>query len=121
MKFQPVQPGKISLYDYMRKLNFIPVRQDSFPHGICLNLFTFLLVFRHKHVLNYFFIRLRLAETITRENFVPEKGNPGSTIERSHLAGMKLFTCNRRIQFIKSLTLPGTRQNGIEFHPGQLG
>ena len=40
---------------------------------------------------------------ITWENFVPAKRDHGSIIEGSRLAGMKLFTCNRRIQFIKSL------------------
>ena len=37
MKFQPVQRGQLSSYDYMQKLNFIPARQDNFPPGICLS------------------------------------------------------------------------------------
>ena len=41
MKFQPVQPGQVSHYDYMRKSSFIPARQDSFPPAICLDLLTF--------------------------------------------------------------------------------
>ena len=36
MKFQPVQPGQISLYDCMGKSIFIHVRQEKFPPGICL-------------------------------------------------------------------------------------
>ena len=48
-------------------------------------------------VLINFFIPLRRAEAITWENFVPAKRDPGSTIEGSRLAGMKLFTCNRRM------------------------
>ena len=48
-------------------------------------------------VLINFFIPLRRAEAITWENFVPEKRDPGSTKEGSRLAGMKLFTCNRRM------------------------
>ena len=48
-------------------------------------------------VLINFFIALRRAEAITRKNFVPAKRNPGSTKEGSLLAGMKLFTCNRRM------------------------
>ena len=40
-KFQPVQPGQILLYDYMRKLNFISARWDSFLPDICLDLYTF--------------------------------------------------------------------------------
>ena len=41
IKFQPVQPGRISPYDYMKKLNFIPVRRSRFPPGICLHLYIF--------------------------------------------------------------------------------
>ena len=50
-----------------------------------------------KNVLFNFFIPLRRAETITWRNFVPAKRDPGSTKEGSRLAGLKLFTCNRRI------------------------
>ena len=38
-----------------------------------------------------FFIPVRQAEAITRENFVSAKWDPGSTKEGSRLAGMKLF------------------------------
>ena len=48
-------------------------------------------------VLINFFIPLRQAETITWENFVPAKWDLGSTVEGSRLAGMKLFTCSRRM------------------------
>ena len=36
MKFQLLQPGQISLYDYMGKSIFIPAKRDMFPPGICL-------------------------------------------------------------------------------------
>ena len=45
MKFQPVQPRQISLYDYMWKLHFVLARRDSFPPGIWLDLHTFSLDF----------------------------------------------------------------------------
>ena len=48
-------------------------------------------------VLINFFIPLRWAEAITWENFVPAKRNPGITKEGPRLAGMKRFTCNRRM------------------------
>ena len=48
-------------------------------------------------VLLNFFIPLRRAEAITWENFVLGKGDPGSTIEGSRLAGTKLLTYNRRM------------------------
>ena len=54
-------------------------------------------------VLIIFFIPLRRAEAITWENFVPAKRDPGSTKVGSRLAGMKLFPCNHRIKFMKSL------------------
>ena len=44
-----------------------------------------------------FFIPIRRAEAITWKNFVPAKRDPGSTKEGSRLAGMKRFTCNRRM------------------------
>ena len=44
-----------------------------------------------------FFILLRRAEAISWENFVPENWDPGSTKEGSNLAGMKPFTCSRKI------------------------
>ena len=39
----------------------------------------------------------------TQENIVPAKLHPGSTTAGSCLAWMKLFPCNQRIQFMKSL------------------
>ena len=48
-------------------------------------------------VLINFFIPLRRAEAITWKSFVPAKPDPGSKKEGSRLAGMKLFTCNRRM------------------------
>ena len=50
-----------------------------------------------------FFVALRRTEAITWENFVPAKWDPGSTKAGSRLAGMKLFPCNHRIKFMKSL------------------
>ena len=41
MKFQPVQPGQISPYDYIGESSFLQARRDSFPRGICINVFTF--------------------------------------------------------------------------------
>ena len=40
MKFQPIQPGQISLSDYMGKPNVFPTRKDGLPPGICLDLFA---------------------------------------------------------------------------------
>ena len=57
----------------MKKLNFIPAKQGSFSHSICLDLFTSFLVFLCKHELSYILIPLKWAETITWENFVPPK------------------------------------------------
>ena len=48
-------------------------------------------------VLINFFTPFRSAEAITWENFVPAKWDPGSTKEGSRLAGMKPFTCNRKV------------------------
>ena len=48
-------------------------------------------------VLINFYVPLRRAEAITWENFVLAKRYPGSKIEGSRLAGMKLFTCNRKL------------------------
>ena len=53
--------------------------------------------FFRTHALINFLIPLMEAEVITLENFVPENQDPVSAKERRHLAGMKLFTCNRRI------------------------
>ena len=50
-----------------------------------------------KHVLKHFFIPLRQAESIIWESSIPAKRDPGITKEGSRLAGMKLFTYNRRI------------------------
>ena len=43
------------------------------------------------------------VEAIAWEILVPAKWDPGSTNEGSRLAGMNLFTCNRRMSFMKSL------------------
>ena len=48
-------------------------------------------------VLINFFIPLRVRVWVTWKNFVPAKRDPGSTKEGSRLAGMKLFTRNRRM------------------------
>ena len=53
--------------------------------------------FFQTYVLINFFIPIRRAEAITSENFVPAKRDPINTIEGSRFAGMKLFTCNRKI------------------------
>ena len=45
VKFQPVQSRQISPYDYIRKLNFVLARRDSFPPGIRLDLHTLSLNF----------------------------------------------------------------------------
>ena len=44
-----------------------------------------------------FFIPPSQAEAITWEKFVPANRDPGCTKEGSRLAGMKRFTCNRRM------------------------
>ena len=62
---------------------------DYMIPAICLDLLTI--------VLNYVFIRLRWAETIPWENFLPTKQDPGSSKQGSGFTGMKLFTCNVRI------------------------
>ena len=54
----------------------------------------------HLHMnssLTNLFIPLMRAEAITWENFILAKRDPSSTKEGSRLAGMKLFTCNRKI------------------------
>ena len=48
-------------------------------------------------VLLNFLIPLNRAEATTWENFVPAKPDLRIKKEASHLAGMKLFACNRRI------------------------
>ena len=53
MKFQPVQPGQISPYDYMGKSIFIT---EMYLYG-----------FFQTDVLIHFFILLRRAEAITRD------------------------------------------------------
>ena len=68
-----------------------------------------------------FFIPLRQDEAITWDNFVTAKQDPGIPKEGSCLPGMKLFTCNSRISLMKSITLPGFRQNGTELLLGQPG
>ena len=92
--FNPSSCDRFHPYNYMGKSNFIPAMRNSFPPGICLDLFTFFKIFLCKHV---FFISLRRAEAITWKNFVPAKRDSGSTKEGSRLAEMKLFTCNHRI------------------------
>ena len=49
------------------------------------------------------------------------KFRPGSTKEVSRFAGMKPFTCSQNIIYEKFITLPASRQNEAEFHPGQPG
>ena len=58
-------------------------------------LFRFLSIFLCKHLLINFFIPLRWVEANTWDKFVLGKRDSGCTKERSRLAGMKLFTCNR--------------------------
>ena len=55
------------------------------------------------YILINFLIPPRQAKAITWENLVPAKQDPGCTKEGSRLARMKRFTCNRRMQFMKSL------------------
>ena len=50
VRFQPVQSGQISPYDYMGNLNFISARRDSFSPGISLDLYMFSFTFLCKHV-----------------------------------------------------------------------
>ena len=50
---------------YMGKSDFIPARRDSFPLGICVAFIYIFVIFLCEHVLNYFFIPLGRAETIT--------------------------------------------------------
>ena len=50
-----------------------------------------------------FFIPLRWDEAIKWDSFVPAKKDPGIAKEGSRLAGMKHFTCNSRISFMKTL------------------
>ena len=40
MKFQAVQEGQISRYDYVGKSNFIPEERDSFLPSVCLDFYT---------------------------------------------------------------------------------
>ena len=62
--------GGIKWRNQMGESNFMSARRDSFQPGICLDLFTFLLIFLCKHVINYFFIPLRRTKAIAWENFV---------------------------------------------------
>ena len=67
-------------------------------------------------VLINFFIPLRQAESITWENFGPGKRDLDSTKEGSHLARIKLFTCNRKIwRIYNTVGIPAKRDR----HPGQ--
>ena len=70
VKFQLVQLGKISPYDYMGEFNFIPARQVSFSPGICLDLLTFYFTFFVSMCQSTFSFYLRRAEAITWENFI---------------------------------------------------
>ena len=54
IKFHLVQPGQISPYDYMWKLNFVTARRDSFPPGICLDL--------HAISFEFFFVTMSVYE-----------------------------------------------------------
>ena len=51
----------------------------------------------HGYFLINFFIPPSRVEAITWENFFSTKRDPGCTKEESRLAGMKRFTCNRRM------------------------
>ena len=106
-KFQLIQPGQISTFDYMGESNLILARQDSFSPSICLDLPIISFNFFCKDVLNYFFILPMQAEGITWENFVLTNQDLGSTNERSHLARTELLTCNCRIKFMKSWSTAG--------------
>ena len=54
IKFHLVQPGQISPYDYMWKLNFVTARRDNFPPGICLDL--------HAISFEFFFVTMSVYE-----------------------------------------------------------
>ena len=67
-----------------------------------------------------FFVALRRTQAITWENFVPAKRDPGSAKAGSHLAGMKLFPCDHRIKFMKSLLYcPDPGKAGQNFIPAK--
>ena len=74
-------------------------------------------------LVNLFIPLWRRAKAITWQNFVPAKQHSGRTKEGSRLAGMKLFTRNQSQDVIyeEFITLPGSRQNGTEFHSCQPG
>ena len=57
----------------------------------------------HRCFLINVFILVKRAEEIAWENFVSAKWGPRSTKKGTRLAGMKLFTCNCRMQFKNSL------------------
>ena len=78
------------------EIKFHTGKVGKFSTGCFLDLFTFYFSFLLKALLNYFFIPLAQGEAITWENFVPSKRYPVSTKEGFHLAGKKLFKCNRR-------------------------
>ena len=113
MKFQPVQPAQVLPYDKMGESNFILAKRDSSQSGICVDLFTFPLIFICKHVINYFFIPLRQTETIAQENFVPAVQKRDPALPRwnfSHvIEGYNLWRVYSTI---------GILANETESHPG---
>ena len=60
---------------------------------------------------------LRWAETVTLENFVQQKRNPGSMREGSRLAGMK----SQDVIYGEFIILSESRKNVAEFYPGYAG
>ena len=100
----------------MGESNFILARRDSFQPGICLDLFTFLLIFLYNYIINSFFDPLMRAEAITWENFVPgvEKRDPA----------LLWWTFSNVIvgyNFWRVYSTVGILTNKTESHPGQLG
>ena len=79
MKFQPVQRREISPYDYMRKLNFVPARQDSPLLGICMhflwNFFWKRVIFRNWEPLafrwfkNFLFFFIKKKQSLSQVFF----------------------------------------------------
>ena len=49
IKFQPVQPGQISTYDYLWILTFLPALRDSFP---------LIFIYICMHFLEFFFVSM---------------------------------------------------------------
>ena len=96
MKFHPIYLSQTSPYDYMGKSNFISARWDSFPPSICLDFL------------------LGWVEKITWENFVPAVQKRDPNLPEWD------FQVIARYNSQKFTALLGSRQNGTEFHPGQL-